>query len=820
MAPTFVSASTSSDGAQVNLTYNEVLSTNTAPSTAFNVNVDGSAAVVALVTTSSSDIQLGLATSILPGQSVSVSYTAPTATPGKANLAIQNTAGDDAASLSATTVTNNSTVPGNASINFSESGIASGGGGSPAIASTDLNNDRLADLVVADNRSGLESINVLLGNGSGGFTPASTQATGGEPTSMTANDFNQDGNNDLAISNYMPNKNISILYGNGSGGFLPSVSTVSSSRPQDKPRSITSADFNRDGTIDLAWTNDDTSNSNANGNVAVSLNNGTNTPFSGITASYTIGVNPYDLIATDLNGDGILDLTAANSPSSGNGSISVLLGNGDGSFQSAVDITVGTRPRYFASGDFNRDGKQDLALSQSGNDNNLSILINNGSGTTFSRSTIPFGNETAPRDVIAADFNADSKLDLAVTTLQGDGISVLLGNGNGSFMTRKAFAAGDGPAFATSADFNRDDLPDLAVANSNTGGTSSISLLLNRTPIERPSIGDDDGEPESDHVPSGVAVQISDSDGDGLREAIKDRQGNWIDGNRDGLTDADQQRVTGLRLIGDGGINRHYGAVALADGLFLNNTRCNLPSPAGIFSLSSRQGDFIKVQSPTGISNSFIGSVSFRVSGIDAIGQPGAGSNAVATVHLPIGLQQNPNTYYSFNYLTNQFEDYTDSRGNRLYSYVGRNSDGRVDAVELTLIDGDLRWDRDGIINGSFEAQGFAARVDEATKDVLISRNLSGSEPSNGQISDRVSINGSTTYHNDSILLGGRNRQRLTPPPSVSQTIIKDALGSSSGMTLSTQPSALNSEPLVTSPADSNLPWLSALDLGAQSWSI
>ena len=802
MTPTFVSASTSSDGAQVNLTYNEVLSTTTAPSTAFNVNVDGSAAVVALVTTSGSDIQLGLTASILPGQSVSVSYTAPTATPGTANLAIQDAGGDDAASLSATTVTNNSTVPSNASLSFSESVIASGGGVTPSIASTDLNNDRLADLVVADNRSGLESIHVLLGNGSGGFTPAGTQATSGESTSMTASDFNQDGNNDLAITHYY-NQNISIFLGNGAGGFLPSPSsfTLRAGSDQDRPRIITSADFNRDGKTDLAWTNDKTI-VNAKGNISISLNNGTGTPYSGISASYTIRENPYDLIATDLNGDGILDLTAANSPSSGNGSISILLGNGDGSFQSAVDIAVGTRPRYFASGDFNRDGKQDLALSQSGNDNNLSILLNNGSGTTFSRSTIPFGNETAPRDVIAADFNADSNLDLAVTTLQGDGVSVLLGNGNGSFMTRKAFAVGDGPAFATSADFNRDGLPDLAVANSNTGGSSSISLLLNRTPIERPSTGD--GEPESDHVPSGVAVQTSDSDGDGLREAIKDRQGNWIDGNRDGLTDADQRRVTGLRLIEDGGLNRHYGAVAVADGLFLNNTRCNLPSLAGIFSLPTRQGDFIKVQSPTGISNTFIGSVSFRVSGIGASGQPGAGGNAVATVHLPRGLQQNPNTYYSFNYLTNQFEDYTDSRGNRLYSYVDRNGDGMAEAVELMLIDGDSRWDRDGITNGSVETQGFSA-----SKDSLINGGTSSDRPSN-----QISTHSSPPTQSDAIVFGGRNRQQFVAEAPLVQAM-RSTAGQSNTVPSPSQPSALLGDPHAGNQGNLDLPWLTGVDLSA-----
>ena len=101
------------------------------------------------------------------------------------------------------------------------------------------------------------------------------------------------------------------------------------------------------------------------------------------------------------------------------------------------------------------------------------------------------------------------------------------------------------------------------------------------------------------------------------------------------------------------------------------------------------------------------------------------GATTTATIHLPSGLSENPNAYIRFNYLTNQFEDYTDDQGKPLYVLIDSNSDGLVDAIELTLTDGDLRWDRDGIANGSIEDPGFAASAEQlfsgsATSDALI----------------------------------------------------------------------------------------------------
>jgi len=677
-APTFVSAATSSDGAQVTLNYSESLSPTTAPTTAFNVSVDGSAAPVTQVTASGTTVQLGLglAAPILPGQAVSVSYTAS----GGINT-VQDLVGNDAASLSATAVTNNAIAVNDSALNFIGSSINVGSGDSTTegITTADFNNDGLADVAVTDVKGGDPRARIYLGNGAGGFTAGGTQTTGLSPTSITANDFNGDGKTDVAVANYT-SQTISILAGDGNGNLAGDPSPLSAGSTNvviggntyirnPNPRIIVSGDFNGDGKPDLAWTNDyaDFLGTQVAGTVGIALNNGTATPFTTVTATGSIGNTPYGLIATDLNGDGKLDLVAANSPSLGNGSISALLGNGNGSFQSAINTTVGTRPRYFATGDFNRDGKQDLALTQTINDNNLRVLLGDGSGNFSSQATYSMGADASPRGVFSADFNADGYLDLAATSLTGDNVSIFQGSGDGSFSLREVVAAGDSSYWISSADFNRDSLPDLAITNE-LSSASKFTVLLNRSTIQRSSGSSETTRVDkiekievsrtpADNTPEGVTVQTIDSDGDGLREAVTDRDGLIIDGNRDGIADAEQAHVKGLRLIGDGAFSADYGAVAVAPGVILSDTQYITPSENGRFSVIARNGGTMETALPYGVSNNFIGAISFTVSGI------ASGATTRATIHLPSGLDQSPNAYIRFNYLTNQFEDYTDAQG-------------------------------------------------------------------------------------------------------------------------------------------------------------
>jgi hypothetical protein len=180
---------------------------------------------------------------------------------------------------------------------------------------------------------------------------------------------------------------------------------------------------------------------------------------SGGTA-YGAGTAPLAVGTSDLNGDGKLDLVVANSSDN---TLSVLLGNGDGTFQTQVTYAVGANPQGIAIADFNGDGRPDLAVTNA-NSNTVSILLGQGDGT-FGKQ-VQYATGTGPDGIAAADVNGDGKLDLVVTNSLDNTISVLLGKGDGTFQAAVSYAAGEDPLSVAVGDFNRDGKLDLAIANS------------------------------------------------------------------------------------------------------------------------------------------------------------------------------------------------------------------------------------------------------------------------------------------------------------------------------------------------------------------
>ena len=224
---------------------------------------------------------------------------------------------------------------------------------------------------------------------------------------------------------------------------------------------VATGDFNGDGKADLV-----TANYGSN-NVSVLLGNGDGTFQSAV--NYAVSY-PYSVAVGDFNGDGKLDLVTANYY--GSNTVSVLLGNGDGTFQSAVNYAVGSAPSSVAVGDFNGDGKLDLAVANYGG-NNVSVLLGNGNGTF--QSAVNYAVGTQPQRVVAGDVNGDGKLDLAVTNYGSNNVSVLLGNGNGTFGSAVNYAVGTNPQSVALGDINGDGKLDLAVANY---GSNNVSVLL------------------------------------------------------------------------------------------------------------------------------------------------------------------------------------------------------------------------------------------------------------------------------------------------------------------------------------------------------
>jgi len=180
------------------------------------------------------------------------------------------------------------------------------------------------------------------------------------------------------------------------------------------------------------------------------------------TSFAAAGSGPRNVAVADLNGDGKADLVVANSL---DGTISVLLSNGDGTFRPAVSYTIGSSgPNDVAIGDFNGDGKPDLAVTDTGV-KGVFVLLGNGDGTFQLPVNYPTSDVTD--DVVVADFNGDGNLDIAATDFSG-GVSILLGNGNGTFQADRPFSTGTYADSLAVADFNGDGKPDLAVVNNNS----------------------------------------------------------------------------------------------------------------------------------------------------------------------------------------------------------------------------------------------------------------------------------------------------------------------------------------------------------------
>lgn len=229
------------------------------------------------------------------------------------------------------------------------------------------------------------------------------------------------------------------------------------------PRSIVSADFNGDGNMDIASAN------YGSNNVSVLLGNGLGG--FGTATNFAVGTAPQSITSADFNGDGKMDLAITN----GSGNVSILIGNGLGGFSTPTNFIVGTSPFSIISADFNGDGKLDLATANL-NSFNISILLGNGLGGFGTATNFSVGGTwTNPQSIISADFNGDGKLDIVTANYIGDNVSVLLGNGLGSFSAPTFFTVGTGPVFLITIDFNGDGNLDLAVDNYIS---NNLSILL------------------------------------------------------------------------------------------------------------------------------------------------------------------------------------------------------------------------------------------------------------------------------------------------------------------------------------------------------
>jgi hypothetical protein len=389
-----------------------------------------------------------------------------------------------------------------------------GGVGLEGLLLGDFNDDSYPDLATFTGSSGTS---VLLGTGDGHFRGVKRFAVGEGPAALALGDLNADQALDIVVANSQGD-DVSILLGEDNGDFQAAQSFVVG----DKPRSVVLGDLNSDGVLDLAVLNE------LSADISVLLGNGDGSfqP----QQRFAVGHLPRELLLSDLNADGVLDLLAVNEyyeyHNPKDADISVLLGQGNGSFQAQQRYVLGAPPLLVALGDLNNDSAVDLVTS------NGRIILGNGDGS-FQTSQCPAvddppvqgdGNRNAspPASVTLGDMNGDGNLDLVapgnvllgkgdgvfsdvpwwffssftgyhllVDDLNGDGvldqfyytgsffqdanmILVALGNGDGSFQDSQRFMAN--ASAWTSGDVNGDDQPDLVGVNE-----EGVLILFNRS---------------------------------------------------------------------------------------------------------------------------------------------------------------------------------------------------------------------------------------------------------------------------------------------------------------------------------------------------
>jgi len=323
-----------------------------------------------------------------------------------------------------------------------------------SLAAADINRDGKPDLAYGSVAS--TQFSVLLGDGSGKFSaPIASPIFATE--SILLADINGDGFLDLAA----PNENlasVAVVLGNGKGQFGLAKTTNLSGTPYG-PNSTVVGDFNGDGKLDLAIaeTNFPT------GQVAVSLGTGHGSFAAPIISPLlSQAINNQDrMLSGDFNGDGVLDLILIDDYSTG---FQVLLGNGDGNFQTPVDTKLNTTTTpTFAIGDFNGDEKIDVVVSAFSFINGeevISIYLSNGDGTLTLG--VQYNEQYGGPSV--ADVNRDGKPDLV---FPGNPVFVMLGNGDGTFQKAITGPIVIGQSMAIVDDFNGDGYPDIVVATSN-----------------------------------------------------------------------------------------------------------------------------------------------------------------------------------------------------------------------------------------------------------------------------------------------------------------------------------------------------------------
>jgi hypothetical protein len=329
------------------------------------------------------------------------------------------------------------------------------------VATADFDGDQALDIATANSQG--DDLSVLLGHGDGTFERPARYDTGRSPLAIVAADFDGDGRPDLATADF-DSGTASVLLGNGDGTFAAAVRYHSGFAPA----ALVAGDFNADGASDLAVAN------SGSGKVAILLGAGDVT--FGAAIANEAGPSAHSLAAGDFDQDGILDLAVAAGQrgSFGPGIVDVLFGIGDGTFERPVRHFAGIDATSIVATDLDGDQVLDLVVGTNLDLFGFIIVLQGTPGGGFRHAGF-YEAGTLTIALIAADVNGDSRPDIVAANIFNNTLTVLAGRGDGTFVHQANQDPGPIPAGLAAGDFDGDGLQDLAVSNQLT---NAVGVLL------------------------------------------------------------------------------------------------------------------------------------------------------------------------------------------------------------------------------------------------------------------------------------------------------------------------------------------------------